>query len=154
MKIISFEVVGLFGKPNIIQLNFNEDMNILTGRNGAGKTSVMKLMWYILSGNIEHALTEINFVKVTLVTTYYNCTVTKLSRHSCKIDFNMESYSAIFENTIDHDGDIIGRAEDEANSILMDIGSSVFLPTFRRIEGGFSLRPSRGIFGRLTRNKG
>lgn len=154
MKIVSFEVIGLFGKPSTIQLNFNEDMNILTGRNGAGKTSVMKLMWYILSGNIEHALSEINFVKITLITSVYVCVVTKTTKTSCKIDFSMEGYSDAFENTHDHEGDVIIRAEDEANSILMDLGSSVFLPTFRRIEGGFSLRTSRGIFGRLTRNKG
>ncbi|MGE6446333.1 AAA family ATPase, partial [Pseudomonas bubulae] len=88
MKIISFEVVGLFGRVQPISLDFNSDMNILTGRNGAGKTSIMKLIWYILSGNIEFALIEINFSKAVLVTDLYTCTVLKISRNTCKVEFS------------------------------------------------------------------
>lgn len=154
MKIISFEVVGLFGRVQPISLDFNSDMNILTGRNGAGKTSIMKLIWYILSGNIEFALIEINFSKAVLVTDLYTCTVLKISRNTCKVEFSTGGNTFLYEDLVDGDGDVFRNAEDEANSTLMDFGSSVFLPTFRRIEGGFSLRPSRGPFGRLTRNKG
>jgi predicted ATPase len=154
MKIISFEVLGLFGSPEPIKLMFNEDMNIITGRNGAGKTSIMKLMWYFISGNIEFALSEVNFSKATLTTSTYTCTVAKLNRNTCTVSFSIGDESYFFEDLVDGDGDVFRNAEDEANSILMDIGNSVFLPTFRRIEGGFSIRPSRTPFGRLTRNKG
>lgn len=129
-------------------------MNIITGRNGAGKTSVMKLMWYIMSGNIEYALTEINFSKATLVTDLYSCTVSKLNRNTCTVLFTVGEESYLYEDLVDGDGDVFRNAEDEANSTLMDFGSSVFLPTFRRIEGGFSIRPTRSSFGRLARNKG
>lgn len=154
MKITSFEVNGLFGKTKPILLNFNEDMNIITGRNGAGKTSVMKLMWYIISGNLQHALSEINFSKATLVTDIYSCTVSKFSRATCTVALTVGEFSYIYEDLVDEDGDVFRNAEDEANATLMDLGSSVFLPTFRRIEGGFSIRPTRTAFGRLNRNKG
>jgi len=154
MKIISFEVIGLFGRAEPIKLNFNSDMNIITGRNGAGKTSVMKLIWYIMSGNIEFALSEVNFSKVILTTNLYSCTVIKLNRNTCTVLFTVDEETYTYEDLVDGDGDVFRNAEDEANSILMDFGSSVFLPTFRRIEGGFSIRPTRTAFGRLARNKG
>lgn len=154
MKLINFEVTGLFGKQPTINLNFNSDMNILTGRNGAGKTSVMKLIWYIISGNLEYALSEINFSKAVLTTDEYVCTVFKLNKNTCKVELQYhEGQQLIFEDLHDDDGDVFRNAEDAANLELLDLGSSVFLPTFRRIEGGFSLRPNRGPFTRINRNK-
>ncbi|USX38366.1 ATP-binding protein [Pseudomonas putida] len=154
MKVLSFEVSGLFGKQPVISLQFNDDMNILTGRNGAGKTSVMKLMWYIISGNLEYALSEINFSKATLVTDEYSCTVFKINRNTCKVELSTsDGQVRLFEDLHDDDGDVFRNAEDGANVELLEIGSSVFLPTFRRIEGGFSLRPNRGPFPRMGRNK-
>lgn len=154
MKVERFEVTGLFGKPRTIELDFHGDMNILTGRNGAGKTSVMKLIWYILSGNIELALSEINFSKAILITDHYVCTVVKINRNTCKVELQIGDENIVYEDLVDSDGDVFQNAEDDANPVLLAIGSSVFLPTFRRIEGGFSLKPTRGIFGRINRNKG
>jgi hypothetical protein len=48
-----------------------------------------------------------------------------------------------FEDAFDSDGDCIANAEDQANERLFNIGRSVFFPTFRRIEGGFTISPSR-----------
>lgn len=139
MKIQRFEVVGLLGKESPVTMHFNEDINILTGRNGSGKTSVLKLLWYILSGNILLALKEVNFKKATLLTSEYECTVYRLSMNTCRVDWTANGKKTVFEDDIDHDGDIINNAEDQANDLLSEIGSSVFLPTFRRIEGGFSI---------------
>lgn len=154
MKVISFEVTGLFGKQPVINLQLNNDMNILTGRNGAGKTSVMKLMWYIASGNIEFAISEINFSKAILVTDKYTCTVFKINKNTCKVELlYADGTLMIFEDIHDEEADVFTSAEEGANSELIDIGSSVFLPTFRRIEGGFSLKPLRSLFQRMSRNK-
>ena len=30
-------------------LQFNEDINIVTGKNGSGKTTLLKLLWYAIS---------------------------------------------------------------------------------------------------------
>lgn len=139
MHIKSFEVIGLFGRESPLRLNFNQDLNIVTGRNGAGKTSVLKLAWYIMSGNILQAVKEVSFRKATLETSEYTCTVYRLSPMTCRIDWRDSDGVQTFEDLKDDDGDVVFNAEDEANSRLISIGSSVFLPTFRRIEGGFTL---------------
>lgn len=158
MKVERFEVHGLFSKPGSISLLFNDDINIITGRNGSGKTSVLKLLWYVLSGNILLALREVEFRRLVLVTDRYECTVHRLSGSTCKIDWVQGGRKQEFYDVEDDDGDVIQNAEDEANHRLRSIGSSVFLPTFRRIEGGFSTSDGSSIhpsspFGRASRAK-
>ncbi|MGF6815886.1 putative ATPase [Paraburkholderia atlantica] len=126
-------------REDLLKLDFNTDLNIVTGRNGSGKTSLLKLLWYIASGNILQALKEVNFKKATLETTHYRCTVYRLTNLTCRIDWEDENGERVFEDQIDEDGDIVINAEDRANQLLIACGSSVFLPTFRRIEGGFTL---------------
>jgi predicted ATP-binding protein involved in virulence len=138
LKVISLEIIGLFGKEAPIRISFNPDINIVTGRNGSGKTTALKLLWYILSGNIFLALKEINFRRAKIITNKYVCTVHRTSPITCRIELETDDTHRIFEDISNDDGDIID-AEDQANEILNEIGSSVFLPTFRRIEGGFSL---------------
>lgn len=147
MHIKSFEVIGLLGREPPLRIDFNRDINIVTGRNGAGKTSVLKLIWYIMSGNILHALKEVNFKKATIETSDYVCTVYRLSPMTCRVDWRDSDGSRTFEDVMDGDGDTIFNAEDEARPFLVSSGSSVFLPTFRRIEGGFTLS-DRGILPR------
>ncbi|KVX96353.1 AAA family ATPase [Burkholderia ubonensis] len=139
MHIKSFEVAGFMGRSEPLKLNFNDDLNIVTGRNGSGKTSLLKLLWYIASGNILQALKEVTFKKATLETNYYACTVYRLTNLTCRIDWEDANGKRVFEDEEDEDGDIVVNAEDRANSLLTGCGSSVFLPTFRRIEGGFTL---------------
>lgn len=143
MRIKSFEVTGFFGQSTPVLLQFNDDLNIITGRNGSGKTSILKLLWYITSGNILLALKEVKFKKATLITTEYECTVHKLSTYTCRVDWkgeaNGEKFQRTYEDVEDEDGSIHANAEDRPNQLLSTKGSSVFLPTFRRIEGGFTL---------------
>jgi len=139
VHIKTFEVIGLMGRDTPLKMVFNRDLNIVTGRNGSGKTSVLKLLWYIMSGNVLEALKEVSFKKATLETSEYICTVYRLTQFTCRIDWHDENGDWTFEDARDDDGDVVFNAEDEANSRLASIGSSVFLPTFRRIEGGFTL---------------
>ncbi|MEF8750052.1 MAG: ATP-binding protein [Candidatus Accumulibacter propinquus] len=152
MQIKTFEVIGLMGSDSPLRLNFNSDLNIITGRNGSGKTSVLKLLWYILSGNILLALKEVNFKKATLQTTDYECTVYRLSTYTCRVDWKDSQGEKTFEDLADDEGDVIANAEDQADRLLSATGSSVFLPTFRRIEGGFTLNERAGNV--LARVKG
>lgn len=152
MKIKTFEVVGLFGRTTPVNLKFNDDINIITGRNGSGKTSVLKLLWYIMSGNLLLAIKEVDFKKATLITDAYECTVYKISAYTCRVDWKDASGHRTFEDLEDDDGTIHFNAEDGANPKLYGVGSSVFLPTFRRIEGGFSL--SERKLNAISRAKG
>ncbi|GAH61246.1 unnamed protein product [marine sediment metagenome] len=58
-----FHAKNIFNKINC-DLIFNSDINILTGINGSGKTTILKLIWYILSGNIEEIFLENIFFQI------------------------------------------------------------------------------------------
>lgn len=139
MWIEKFEVSGFLGNEKTISIPFHRDLNILTGRNGAGKTSMLKLMWYIMSGNILEGLKEVVFQKATLTTSEYTCTVHKVSSNTCRIDLSISGNEYEFTDIQDDDGDIFQLAEDSAAELIVPAGSSVFFPTFRRIEGGFTM---------------
>jgi AAA15 family ATPase/GTPase len=130
---------------------FNEDLNIFTGRNGSGKTSALKLLWFMLSGNALLALVEVEFKKVVLETSEYKVTLIRLTKNTCKIIWEKDGLVETLEDERDIDGDVIYNAEDYYNSKVRFLGRSVYFPTFRRIEGGYSIQvgenQSAGIFG-------
>lgn len=143
MLIKRFEITGLFDREKIISGDLHSDLNIITGRNGAGKTTILKSLWYIMSGNILLLLQEVPFSRVTLWTDNYTCSVIRLGPNTCKVELDDGKRRIVFEDVVDHDGDVIENAEDHANTYLQARGGSVFFPTFRRIEGGFSLNRKR-----------
>lgn len=127
---------------------FNNDLTIITGRNGSGKTSALKLLWYILSGNILLALREVPFRRATLLTDTYSCAITRLSRQTCRVEWSADGKTEVFEDAEDDDGNVFFNAEDEPSVRLEATGASVFFPTFRRIEGGFSISSRSDIVSR------
>ncbi|OSQ29411.1 AAA family ATPase [Thalassospira sp. MCCC 1A03138] len=150
MHLNYINVSGLFGKSDSIHLDLNKDLNILTGRNGSGKTTIMKLAWFIISGNILLALKEVNFKSCTISTSEYLCTVTRTGHAHCRVELEIDGAKYVYE---DDEGDPteepwLEAAEDKVNPILMAQGGSIFFPTFRRIEGGFSMNLGRGGRGR------
>lgn len=158
MKIEYVEIESLNGNEEIIKLHFNNDLNIITGRNGAGKTTVLKLIWYILSGNISYALREINFKKISLRTSDYVCVIVRSNRNTCSIDIKLNNQEVInIEEWIIDDEDeeetldfLVSQlknlaenkdiSQESPNIILSKVGASLFLPTFRRVEGGIQTR--------------
>lgn len=142
LKIESFEIDGLLGRADL-QAPLDSDLAILTGRNGAGKTSVLKLLWSIISGNILIGLEEVEFKRARVVTDEYDCTVHRTGRRTCVVDFSVDGETFRLE---DDDDDEFGLpAETQANQRLTTYGSSLFFPTFRRIEGGFSIARSQQV---------
>jgi energy-coupling factor transporter ATP-binding protein EcfA2 len=143
LRIKNFSVSGLPAENSApISYSLNNDLNILTGRNGSGKTTLLKLLWYVISGNIEHAIREVPFTSVQIETTDYKITIRKQGSEAKGIEIALDSGAKEFEPQYDEDGDQVSDPVIEANDFVMDYGSSVFFPTFRRIEGGFSIRPS------------
>lgn len=139
----SLEVVGFLGRAVPLRMAFNADLNIITGYNGAGKTNLLKLIWYTLSGNITTLLREVTFSEVIIETDEYHIHIIKQSEQTCRGLFVRNGDTYAVQDIYDEDNDIIIDARDKFSEYLKDIGSSIFFPTFRRIEGGFTISSTR-----------
>ncbi len=140
MKVYEIEVVGLNKSKNPITLRFNEDINIITGRNGSGKTTILKLIWYCISANIERAIREIVFSTVTIVTSKYTLIVDRQEVKNRKvIHIILKSPNGeilLDKKEPERRDDVV----EQANQLTVEmLDTSIFFPTFRRIEGGFSM---------------
>jgi predicted ATP-binding protein involved in virulence len=139
-------VHGLRGyKDEELKISFNEDLNILTGRNGSGKTTALKLVWYLLSGNFSIAADETPFSVATLVTDLYSMTV-DLSDGMPSVVIDMNGEELIFRRRTTEENDEFDFFDveeentlEEAANFIKDFGSSLFFPTFRRVEGGYTI---------------
>lgn len=60
----SFSVYGLFGTDDV-HIPFDENVKILIGENGIGKTQILNLFYYTLTGNFLK-LGEFHFIKLVL----------------------------------------------------------------------------------------
>ena len=131
------EVKGLNNRLNGAW-EFNEDLNIITGRNGSGKTTLLKLIWYVISGNIEQIIYDIQFQAVSIETDSFSLFIqVESGQGELQCQFaNNDSTSLDFEKPL-------RRAKvEEIHELGMQIASgssnSLFFPSFRRIEGGFT----------------
>lgn len=121
MKIESIEIKGLHGDKDI-KIDFNNDLNIITGRNGAGKSSVLTIIWLIISFNFNRVRDNYNFRMVRL----------KTSEYALEFSGNLNNRSYFI---LDKNGQLknVFRESD----LLSNKGvrnKSLFFPTYRRIE--------------------
>lgn len=144
MKIKKLEIRGLQGNEETITLVFNEDLNILSGRNGAGKTTILKLMWYLISGNFDKAVAEIKFSSAVLITDKYQLEVeinfqNKSKPFSSKLRlFDLESLKIKGLEKDESFQKLVSNKAEVSWFLSQYIDSSFFMPTFRMIEGGFT----------------
>lgn len=143
MIVKGIEIHGFLGQKEPLSLEFYEDLNIITGFNGVGKTNLMKLIWYTISGNIYPLINEIQFSSFSLTTDKYYVKIHKVSNNTCRGNFiDSDGDEFEFEDQSDDDFDISSDARDQFKEQLYPIGGSIYFPTFRRIEGGYTLQPS------------
>lgn len=144
MKINKLEIKGLHGNKEPLILKFNDDLNILSGRNGAGKTTILKLMWYLISGNFDKAVAEIKFDSVELDTDIYNLSIiinfnNKNNPFKTVLALKKSNVLKNFESDQELNRLIkTKKTEDILWYLTQYIESSFFMPTFRMIEGGFT----------------
>jgi predicted ATPase len=120
-------------------------LNILTGKNGSGKTTMLKFIWYLISGNVEQALLEtpFAFAKISTDTVTIEIDNRPTDARVYRItDEDGEQTELRLE--FDEDGDPVWYGGDDdpddfANAIMSNSATSLFFPTFRRIEGGFGI---------------
>lgn len=139
--ITSLSIAGLNGKIDKT-LQFHPDLNILTGKNGSGKTTILKLLWYLISGNIERIPREMSFREIELNTTEFSISIkarelpgeSKLRDHIVKYTIGEKTdQKAVSLRNIEEEIPFVRRA----NRAIAGVRPSVFFSTFRRIEGGF-----------------
>ncbi|MDV3348104.1 AAA family ATPase [Leptothoe sp. LEGE 181152] len=153
MYIRSFKVTKL-NQQLSYNLIFNDDLNILTGRNGSGKTTLLKLMWCLISGNIELAIQEVDFESAEVITDSFCLRIYFEANNKGKLErfiqflphaSNSEDSEKIklSKKTTHLPEQLIGRNLLEINQLVASsMGKTIFFPTFRRVEGGFSVDPT------------
>ena len=135
------EVKGLNNRLDAT-MEFNRDLNVITGRNGSGKTTLLKLIWYLLSGNLKQAISEIPFRHVLIKTDLFSLSMDR-------VDADKDNMVCRFVSVVSKDdppqdfavplrGVGNGTIEGFDTPFEVVITSSLFFPSFRRIEGGFA----------------
>ena len=103
----SFKITKLWGYHNI-NLNFSNDVNILIGPNGSGKTTILHLLHSILSADLRGAL-DVNFDQAVIKlrsftgrserTVKIDATSRKLSVGQKKFDIDMITIPDLFSGS-------------------------------------------------------
>ncbi len=139
MKLKRVSIKGLNNKVDC-DFEFHNDINIVTGINGCGKTTFLKMLWYAISGNIERLISEISFESFELETSHFSISLIDKKDSDTYPNIDWE-YT---KNEIKQNGNLHWDGYDPErislqSLILKSRESSLFFPTFRRIEGGYSL---------------
>lgn len=133
------KVVGLNNSKSDIEINFKNDLNVLVGTNGCGKTTLLKLIWYVYSGNILSLYKDIKFTRIEMIADSINIIVINnidkrirptvnyydLEGNKIELESLSKDKEELYDPYIYHDK-------------YLKIAQSLFFPTFRRIEGGYS----------------
>jgi predicted ATP-binding protein involved in virulence len=152
MSIRSIAVTGLLGRDRQLVANFNKDLNIVTGRNGAGKTTFLKLCWYLASGSINRALAEIEFDSALIETDKFKFKINRVASHTCTAEYEDDEGHHLIEDILDDENIVQFDARDKLSELIAPHAVTMFFPTFRRIEGGFSMLSSKSrIRNSITR---
>lgn len=130
MKLKRVSIKSLNNKVDC-DFEFHDDINIVTGINGSGKTTLLKMLWYAISGNIEHLMSEISFESFNLETSCYSLLITN------KDSFIEWKY--VGNDTEESRAGLSKSGAPLNDLIIQHKTSSVFFPTFRRIEGGYAM---------------
>ena len=126
------------------EFEFNEDLNIFTGANGSGKTTLLKLIWYLISGNLNQILAQIPFHFIAIQTDLFALSMERVEPDRVTLDYSFGKEEGVYEfiviaaETGRIDRKDVGWVNALEKQIARTTKRSLFFPTFRRIEGGFS----------------
>jgi len=134
----SLIVKELFGvESNNFHLEFLPDLNLLTGRNGSGKTTILKILWCVISGHFDILAKEIDFSYLEVQTDQCEIKISQVNNS------NNPKYELII-NYLNYPENNKHIKNHKLYLILEEYHASLFFPTFRRVEGGFTILPKIG----------
>ena len=81
-------IEGLNGRKTPLNLEFKPDLNLLTGKNGSSKTTILKMLWFLNSGKIVNLVKEVNFSYAEIQTSNIKLSV-KRSQEDIVIDIGI-----------------------------------------------------------------
>ena len=126
------------------EFEFHEDLNIFTGANGSCKTTLLKLIWYFISGNLQQIVLKIPFHTISIQTDLFEFSMERVEPEQVKFDYNFgkeerrDEFIVINAETGKIHLDDVDWVKTLEKWIARTTKQSLFFPTFRRIEGGFS----------------
>jgi len=134
-------VEGLNNREKPLELNFHPDLNLLTGKNGSSKTTILKLIWFLNAGRILNLIKEVNFTFAELTTSNNIVSVKRdIENNTVSISINKDKPFTISDlNLRELEFRRPTRIHEKITEIHKFSIPTIFFPTFRRIEGGFSM---------------
>jgi len=134
-------VEGLNNRNKPLELNFHPDLNLLTGKNGSSKTTILKLIWFLNSGRILNLIKEINFNYAELTTSNSFISIKRdIENNTVAIGIDKEKPFTLSDLNL---RELELRRPTRINEKFLEISKlsipTIFFPTFRRIEGGFTM---------------
>lgn len=145
------KIEGLNGNVKPLEFNFNDDLNLFTGLNGCGKTTLLKVLWFVNSGNVFDLINEIVFTKIEVISSGYEVDVEKKDNTVhvvCKIN-NQIAFE--FTDNVQPKNSSLKRAGFDYTDLFYPMSEeSIFFPTFRRIEGGFSMESKGSRYRKVS----
>jgi len=137
-------VEGLNERKVPLDLEFHPDLNLLTGKNGSSKTTLLKLIWFLNAGKIASLIKEINFSFVELTTEKQVLSIRReKSNDTFTVSINKgKPFTLSDRNLRELELRRSPRIHEKLSEIYDNSIPTIFFPTFRRIEGGFSMENS------------
>ena len=130
------------------EFQFHKDLNIFTGPNGSCKTTLLKLIWYLISGHLQQILVEVPFCTVLMAEDLFELSMERDGPEGVKLDYRFWKEKNGYNEHIIIDAETgridqkdVNRIKRLERRIARTTERSLFFPTFRRIEGGFLRSP-------------
>lgn len=128
-----FEIHGLYGEKNI-KIPFKSHVKILVGENGTGKTTVLNILYYLLS-NKTFKLRQMPFKKIVIE--FFSGNIIEVNKDDISIPFDKLKKSNVFSHITkriseDHLMHLVRLVENMPKSELKRSGA--FRSAIRRID--------------------